>query len=158
MRVRTGSRVGRRQAPGGLVPDVTRPCPAVPVRGRLHPLPGYVRGRPRSAGGRPQQPRGLPALTRPRRRNTMPRWLPTLGLLCLWNPLLPAGDLKVLTPETAGGPPRQMLTRYLKRLAHDALARRRLAYEAAKSPGRLPPSRKGRAVPGPPGKRPFRPP
>jgi dienelactone hydrolase len=67
----------------------------------------------------------------------MRRWLPTLGLLCLSAPLLPAGDLTVLTPQAAGGPPRQMLTRYLKRLAQDALERRRLAYEGAKSPGQL---------------------
>src|SRR5215470_10248487 len=67
----------------------------------------------------------------------MPRWLLTLGLLCFGAPPLPAGDLTVLTPETAGGPPRQMLTRYLKHLAHEALARRRLAYEGAKSPEQL---------------------
>jgi dienelactone hydrolase len=48
-----------------------------------------------------------------------------------------ADDLTVLTPESAGGPPRQMLARYLKERAHEALDRRRAAYEALKTPEQL---------------------
>lgn len=46
---------------------------------------------------------------------------------------LRADELTVLTPETAGGPPRQMLTLHLKKLAAEALERRRAAYEQVKT-------------------------
>jgi cephalosporin-C deacetylase-like acetyl esterase len=45
-----------------------------------------------------------------------------------------ADDLTVLTPTSAGGPPKQMLTRALKQEAYDALERRRVTYEAVKTP------------------------
>jgi dienelactone hydrolase len=67
----------------------------------------------------------------------MSRWLLPLGLLSLLTPRLLADDMTVLTRETAGGPPRQMLSRYLKRQAFEALERRRAAYEALKTPEQL---------------------
>src|SRR5687767_14948264 len=46
-------------------------------------------------------------------------------------------DLTVLTADNAGGPPRQMLHRYLKAQVDEALERRRAAYEALKTPKQL---------------------
>jgi len=60
------------------------------------------------------------------------------GLVCL--PLLMsvarAEDLTVLT-DVDGAPPKQMMGRYLKGLADEALKRRRNAYEALKTPEQL---------------------
>src|SRR5438132_9917631 len=64
----------------------------------------------------------------------MVRWLLTLALAALSCSSLRADDLTVLTPENAGGPPRQMLNRYLRKQASDALERRRAAYEELKTP------------------------
>jgi dienelactone hydrolase len=64
----------------------------------------------------------------------MRRVLVTLGILALSASHLRADDLTVLTAETAGGPPRAMLSRYLKQHAFDALERRRQAFEALKTP------------------------
>jgi dienelactone hydrolase len=47
---------------------------------------------------------------------------------------LEADELTVLTPESAGGPPTQMLARYLKQQVHAALEQRRNAFEALKTP------------------------
>src|SRR5439155_11610328 len=44
-----------------------------------------------------------------------------------------ADELTVLTPESADGAPQQMLTRYLRKLASEALERRRAAYEQLKT-------------------------
>lgn len=63
----------------------------------------------------------------------MARSILTLGLVALLTSGLFADDLTVLTPELAGGPPRQMLTRHLKRLAVEALERRKTAYEQLKT-------------------------
>jgi dienelactone hydrolase len=67
----------------------------------------------------------------------MARWLVPLGLLCVLSARLGADELSVLTPESAGGPPRQMLTRYLKQQVAAALERRRTAYEELKTPEQL---------------------
>jgi dienelactone hydrolase len=45
-----------------------------------------------------------------------------------------AEELTVLTSDSAGGPPRQLLTRLLKQQAAEALDRRQTAYEALKTP------------------------
>src|SRR3954452_8474180 len=61
-----------------------------------------------------------------------------LSLAALATPALRADDdLTVLTADTAGGPPRQMLHRYLKKQTDDALDRRKAAYEAVKTPKQL---------------------
>jgi cephalosporin-C deacetylase-like acetyl esterase len=54
--------------------------------------------------------------------------------MCVLSHSLPADELTVLTPESAGGPPNQMLARYLKQQVQDALQRRQAAYEAVKTP------------------------
>lgn len=64
----------------------------------------------------------------------MSRWVLTFVGVFVLTPYLLAEDLTILTPETAGGPPRQMVSRYLKQLAYEALERRRLAYEGLKTP------------------------
>src|SRR5436309_1860361 len=45
-----------------------------------------------------------------------------------------AKDLHFLTAEQAGGPPKQMLSRWLKQQAFDALDRRKAVYEKLKTP------------------------
>ena len=57
-----------------------------------------------------------------------------VGLLVLCAVPLRGDDLTVLTPETAGGPPKQMLSRHLRRLVGEALEQRRSAYEKVQSP------------------------
>ncbi len=64
----------------------------------------------------------------------MMRWVVMGALVWMLAPTLYADDLTVLTPETAGGPPRQMLSRLLKKEALEALARRQAVYEAVKTP------------------------
>jgi dienelactone hydrolase len=67
----------------------------------------------------------------------MTRWLPPCVALLLLSVPLRADELTVLTPESAGGPPRLMLNRYLKRQAADALERRRVAFEELKTPDQV---------------------
>ena len=67
----------------------------------------------------------------------MTRWFLSLLFIALLTLQLGAQDLTVLTPDTAGGPPKQMLTRYLKQEAFAALEQRRIAFETLKTPEQL---------------------
>src|SRR5262249_58095640 len=65
------------------------------------------------------------------------RWMLPLIVAASLTPGLRGEDLTVLTAENAGGPPRQVLHRYLKKQTDDAFERRRVAYEGLKTPKRL---------------------
>lgn len=57
----------------------------------------------------------------------------SLIVLALFSHGLFAADKGVLSEKDAGGPPKQMMSRYLHRLANDAFERRKKAYEARKT-------------------------
>jgi dienelactone hydrolase len=67
----------------------------------------------------------------------VPRCVLPLLLACVFATNVRAEDLAVLTAETAGGPPRQMVHRHLKTQVDAALERRSVAYEALKTPKQL---------------------
>lgn len=67
----------------------------------------------------------------------MLRWILPLLFAAVLTPGLRAEDLNVLTADNAGGPPKQMVSRYLKKQVDAALERRKTAYEALKTPKQL---------------------
>ena len=62
-----------------------------------------------------------------------PRFLSSVLVLILVS-VLRAGEFTVLTPQIAGGDPRQMLSRHLKQDAYAALENRLTAFEQIKTP------------------------
>lgn len=66
----------------------------------------------------------------------MSRCLLIFSLLVACAPRLAAQDT-ILTAELAGGPPKQMLSRFLKQAAYEAIEKRRLAFEALKTPEQM---------------------
>ncbi len=61
----------------------------------------------------------------------------TLAIFLFAGSALPAQDLKILTPEMAGGPPKTMLIRSLKKQAFEALDRRQANFEKLKTPEQI---------------------